>query len=477
MIAALAERFGLDSFHNPFYQFMDAVDEYIPSGQQAVGLISDFALIPEAQRQTFVEKYSAMVKDLFYVPIGRILAFYPESPAGWLISDRHWERNGPLDPEAELGRLRNLVTKLLPGKDEFAARVRMVPMGRVAKHGRLVLNRGLEVAETIPQYPNGCTDEEKFLVESTARSLTWTIYNDAPQYQGKNWSRYFWNHNFDLTVCRPHVFAIQGSTAITEEDTPKLIEVLETNVSSCQSYIEKLQNQVKCNLYDPSRDEVFFGLLSRVVRLYSLIAHDLYLWSRDLGGIMLRCMAGTAITFGYLAKCADENMFHRFQEYGEGQEKLLMLHLQDNHPEATSLEGRDAASIAEELGGFSVELIDIELGHWAKKDERKLAIAAGMEDIYRLVFSPASGDVHGSWVSLKKSNLCVCVEPLHRFHRLPSYMVPPAYLNTVIAAQVILNQCLQIGIDVLGYPALDCEILDIPQIAKEGQQDDCTEND
>ena len=90
---------------------------------------------------------------------------------------------------------------------------------------------------------------------------------------------------------------------------------------------------------------------------------------------MLRCLADTAITFCYLSKCASPEEFKQFREYGEGQEKLLMLHLQDSYVHEASLEGRTASAISKELGSFTPELIQIEprelvktgQPHWLKK--------------------------------------------------------------------------------------------------------------
>lgn len=210
-------------------------------------------------------------------------------------------------------------------------------------------------------------------------------------------------------------------------------------------------------------DEILTGLFSRAARLYCLVCEAPVFWSRDIGGIMLRCLADTAITFAYLAKCGNDELFRRFREYGEGQEKLLMLHLEHSHPEDTSLEGRDAATISEELGPFAAELMHIELGSWTKKDARKLAIAAGMERFHRLVFAPSSSDVHGTWISLRQSNLLHCVEPLHRLHRLPSYVEPPAFLNILLVAQELFLHCVEVAAAELGYPLLEAALTAVPQ--------------
>jgi hypothetical protein len=131
-----------------------------------------------------------------------------------------------------------------------------------------------------------------------------------------------------------------------------------------------------------------------------------------------------------------------------------MLHLQETYRGRESLDGETADQIAEHLGGgFTPELIDVELDNWTKKSARDLAKKAGMQEFYQLVFDPASSEVHGTWLSLKESNLSWCVQPLHRLHRLPTYMEPPLHLNTVIATQRTYEHCRGLAVSLLGYPA------------------------
>ena len=128
---------------------------------------------------------------------------------------------------------------------------------------------------------------------------------------------------------------------------------------------------------------------------------------------------------------------------------------QDSYVHEASLEGRTASAISKELGSFTPEIIQIELGSWSKQDSRKLAQKNGIGNLDRLIFTPGSSDVHGSWLSLKHSNLCICARALHRFHRLPALSEPPAYLNAMIAAQDLFEACVTTGVETLGFPVLD----------------------
>jgi hypothetical protein len=335
-------------------------------------------------------------------------------------------------------------------------------LNRLLKHKRVFFNKGLEFVDLLPKYPRDCNEEEKYHVQSAVRTILNNFYQSEDRYSARAWPKYFWRHNYDLVPCRPINLLIRGSQPLTNEQVPTLGQVLVENAAKARRFLDSLASRTRCDIYDPDREEILFGLFARSVRLYCLTSEDPNLWARDMAGIMLRCLADTTITFCYLAKCGEEEEFRKFREYGEGQQKLLMLQLQDNHPDARSLEGQNAEAVSGEMGGFMAELTDIELGHWTKKNARELAYASGLEKLYRLVYTPTSGDLHGMWLSLKNSNLCHCAEPLHRFHRLPSYVEPPLYLETMVVMQALFENCVEVGVEVLSFPPLEPPLKAIP---------------
>lgn len=450
-IAALAEHYGLNKFHVLFKEFMDTIDQYMPKDFVALGLISDFGLVPEEQREKCLRDNADQIIEAFSDPISRILAFYPECPANWLIDKTLLEREGRLDPDVELGRLRTLVKKLMPGKDEFAARIRVVPFTRELKHDKVRFPRDLPVVELIPLYPNKLTEDERYQVESLVRSQMNFAISLRKIPEPHEWCKYFWRHNYNIVSCSPIEKEILIKRAVSDTEGEEIQNMMAQNSSLAKEYLSLLKNVYKLDLYDPTKDEILFGLFARVTRLLCLLLDDPYLWARDISGIMLRCLTDTSILFVYLIKKGTEKNYKDFIQFGEGQQKLLMLHLQDNYPNDKSPEGLSMEEMADGHG-FTPELIDIELGNWAKKDTRKLAIEAGMERYYRLVYSPASGDLHGSWMSLKRSNLVYCNEPLHRFHRLPSFAEPPFYLNIALTAIELYEFCRDTAIEYQRYP-------------------------
>jgi hypothetical protein len=416
----------------------------------ALGFLSDFGLIPNTERASFLGKNRELIDECFHRTIGRAMSLYPEGPAAWLINRELLDSEGPVDPFVELAYLRKLVRLLAPGKDKFAGRIRAIPLNRLFKHNKLFIFKGLPVADLLGKYPGGLSEDEQYHVESVARNTINITMQQRPSPGLWAWPKYFWRHNYDLLPCQPTERRVVAGDPVSPKEGEAIIERLRKNASAVREYLEQLRSKLRVDLYDPSRGEVLFGLFARLTRLYVLMAEDPFLWARDVSGIMLRPLADTVITFCYLAKVGTADDFKRFIEYGEGQQKLLMLHLQDNYPDQSSLEGLSPGELAREIEIWP-EIVEIELGSWSKKDARKLAQEAGLEDLYRLVFTPASGDLHGSWLSLKSSNLVRCAEALHRWHRLPTYAEPPFFVNTAIAAQRLYLRAREEAVKVLGY--------------------------
>jgi Family of unknown function (DUF5677) len=467
-IGALAEKYSGPNAQRAFMEMMDALDSvWEATPRTALGFISDFAEVPEAIRADFKKKHEELIRKAFQEPIGRILAFYPQSPAAWLVDERFLSTGGSLDPEADLGILRRIIWQLLPGRGDVVGPLRFLPVMRLGKHRKLSFARGDSLTDALVRYPGQCTDIEKRRVESYSRA---TVSAHMSDYAPFRWSQYFWRHNYDLAVCRPAILLLQGSRPVTEEEGEKISECLFRNASRARGYLNAVARLVKPDLYAPERDEILFGLVARAVRLYVLMCEDPNLWARDVAGIFLRCLTDVAINFAYLARRGTPEDFERFRQYGEGQQKLLMLHLQDNYAGQRSLEGRTSLELGEELGNFVPELLQIELGNWSKKDSRKLAQEAGLERFYRFVFTPTSSDLHGTWFSLKSSNLSRCDEVLHRFHRLPAFAEPPMFMGTALVAQEIMEECVRVCVEVLSYPALIEQFDPLPTNSEEAPE-------
>jgi len=466
-IESLSSTYLENVWPNIYEKFLDTLDEYCPEGIYIYGFISDFGLIPVGRREEFLSKNEQLIKEAFYKPFGRIIALYPESPCYWLLQKKYLDIERPPDPSVELQKLSDIVLRLLPGKDLHAGHIRTLPFSRALKHGHVYFKKGMKVTELLPKYPAYCNEEERYQVQQFARMMMNMEYQRLDYYKGKEWPKYFWRQNLDLVPCVPRSIEFKKDPSLSESQVRLLYKRLEKNSSKAIDYLRNVSNKHRYDLYNTERDEILLGLFSRLTRLYVLISLSPNLWARDIAGIILRCLTDTAITFAYLTKHGTEKEFKDFKSYGEGKEKLLMLHLQDTYPEEKSFEGKSYEDIAQEMGwGFTPELIEIELGNWTKKTTRELAKASGLEEFYRLVYDPTSSDVHGTWISIEKSNLVRCIQPLHRFHRMPQYYEPPLFVYTIDAVQHIYLKCVEIGMQRLKFPDIKDSLEEVSSYSK-----------
>jgi len=471
-IECLSNTYVQKEWQNLYNEFLDALDVYVPEDKIIFGFISDFGLISSDKRKDFLKHNDKLVYRAFYKPIGRIITFYPEAPCYWLLQKKYLDIDRPVNSNVELGKLSQSVLRLMSGKDKHAGHIRAMPLSRLIKHNKIYFKRGMKIAELLPKYPSGCSEEEKYHVQSQARNIMHTFVQEKDIYLNRKWPKYFWNRNLELVPCSPHKIQANKETALGEDETKKLYKRIDRNSKIVKDYLTKISLNYKYDLYNTERDEILLGLFSRLTRIYVLILSNPPLWSRDIAGILLRCLTETAITFAYLTKKGSKDELRDFKAYGEGKEKLLMLHLQDTYPDKKSLEGKNSEEIAEEMGwGFSPELMDIELSDWTKKSTRDLAFSGGVEEIYRLVFDPSSSDVHGTWISLKKSNLTRCVQPLHRFHQMPQYIEPPIFINTIDVVQRIYEKCVEIGNQHLDFPKMKHKPEKVVSILNKGKKD------
>jgi len=298
-----------------YERFLDELEKYRPKGITIYGFITDFGLIPYDKRKEFLINNKQLIYESFYKPIGRIIAFYPESPAYWLLQKEYLEHDGRLDPVIELQKLSNCVLRLLPGNDLHAGHIRVFPLARMLKHGRLRFPQGMEIVDLLPKYPKQCTDEEKYFVQQFARTTMNIEFLRLQHYKSREWPEYFWRHNFDIVPCKPHFIDSGSETSLGPSKASSLHKLLEKNANVAIEYLNDVSVKRKCDLYSPERDEILMGLFSRLTRLYVLIARSPDLWARDIAGILTRCLVDTAITFVYLAKGGTDKDFEDFKRF------------------------------------------------------------------------------------------------------------------------------------------------------------------
>ncbi len=470
-IDALHQKFEnfADLFRN-YKKFLDMLDAYIDTNETLLfGLISDFDKIPEEKRDELLKNNSEMINELFIDTIGQILLLYPDCPALWLIPEEEKEKFEEKS-EVLVKEVLNTLVRLYSGKEsEYCRELRILPLQRILKHEKISFTPQVEWPKLLPKYPNHLTNEEKEQCERMAILSSNMLINNpgGPEKRIYNWSKHFWNHNLKLSPCVTNVLMKNDDfIEITEEFIKELNEYTDDNIKSLNNYLFDDLKDFKYELYDHTKDEVIIGLFSRILRLCIAFLKAPELWKRDLSKIFIRCILDSTIVLKYLLKENDISLFEKFIEYGRGKEKLQILHSQDTYPNEKSAGSDDSTELATELGSdFFIEALKINVGNWIDKSTRDMAIECNMHKEYALIYNPTSEDVHGSWLSIKKSSLMSCMNPLHRFHKVPRSYEPldPNLFDIMIN---IVEDAIRTCENEYNFPKFNYELKRIQELVK-----------
>ena len=167
--------------------------------------------------------------------------------------------------------------------------------------------------------------------------------------------------------------------------------------------------------------EVIGALTARQVTLATQLAGNISIWNDHLAPIVLRTMADTYITLVWIL-CDPITRPKKFIEYGLGQLKLQIEHRKADMSGRQPIEGEQERIEATEQWINEQRLIfltEIDLGNWSGTTTRQMAEEAGCLDFYNYVYTPFSACTHSMWHHIARFNLVRCVNPLHRFHRVP----------------------------------------------------------
>jgi len=427
---ALHQKFGnLMILHQNFNKFLDLFDSYINDEDiSLLGLITDFGKVPNEKREEILKNNYDIIKELFVDIIGHVIVLYPDCPAVWLIPNEEKE-TFKKNHEYSVKKVIESVIRLYPGKEsEYCRELRILPLQRLLKYERLSFRSQVKWPRLLLKYPYQLSTKEKEHCERMA-ILTLNMYIEFPGGSKKRnyqWSKHFWRCNLRISPCISDVFIKKVDTVeITKKFIEELNKYMDDNIKSLKNYLFEDLRNFEYDLYDTIKDEVVIGIFSRIVRLYITFLKAPELWTRDISNIFIRCILDSSIVLKYLLKQNDINLFQKFIDYGRGKEKLQILHSQDTYPNENTAGSENSKELATELGSdFFIESLEINLGNWIDKSARDMAIELNMQKEYALIYNPTSEDIHGSWLSIKKSSLMNCMNPLHRFHRIPRIYEP-----------------------------------------------------
>lgn len=232
--------------------------------------------------------------------------------------------------------------------------------------------------------------------------------NHAGDVTVSEWSPRFWQHAWTLTKDDHRRFSHKA---------PSLMTV--TSLQAIRDLREALrvhaENTMMTSAVD-ARHGVSFGVaaygLDVLIELLGLGNS-----TGILGRMGLRCLTEILINFTTLATRDEDDRWRRFRDYGYGQAKLAYLKML----EVQELPSFVTVEILEQLSNEGVwhEFREMHVGNWDDSDLRKMSDAMGIkEDVYDKYYDWSSAFVHGNWAAVRDAEYDLCLNPLHRLHRV-----------------------------------------------------------
>lgn len=255
-------------------------------------------------------------------------------------------------------------------------------------------------------------------------------------WENSNWFNYFWEYSLNNTQCLPEE-ALSDRIKNRQKDLSQEIEdyrehYFEKTKKIRNELINHFFENMKTSSVD-SRYETSFWIAFYSLSLF--IETIFYRTSLSITGrLNLRWLAETLITFKYLLEKekSEPSIWDDFRIYWVWQTKLIYQKLEELWYDWSSMNLEELYNIANE--DKWVEFIPINLWHWDSVNLRKMSEEVWLKEIYDKYYNYTSGFMHWNWWAVRESVYQKCLNPLHKYHRIPIYDLPlmPSILDDAI---------------------------------------------
>lgn len=239
-----------------------------------------------------------------------------------------------------------------------------------------------------------------------------------------NWCQYFWRQGFSLSPCMPANRRFHSDVDIRITPSVELEQAYADLSAAVEQDFEDMWSGIHVDLSKPTQSEVVGGLISRQVRCLLQLSSSLPLWVDEVSQPLLRSATEAAINLSWLVRCGDVDDFSRFVDFGLGQEKLWIAHLNASPQASPFLERVRKKELFVRQEWLNTQrlspLLEVDVAKgWNPVGLRLMAEQSGSIEIYNSIYFPASAHVHASWNAVGRTALTHCMNPLHRLHMVP----------------------------------------------------------
>jgi hypothetical protein len=317
----------------------------------------------------------------------------------------HWLRWVPEpDPERAWNELAEAIAVCLFHQSEPSTDLRWLKVRfLIIQHRMRFPAERKELAEEVLAFPHSGDLRQ---VRPTIRAMEGAIEGLNGD-QRSDWPDAFWQTCLKRTPCVP------TTRHLPESEFPHTA----VNEQWGKIYAECMRHcfaTIKTTAVDSRHDGVFGVALYGLTLVASLFRPNS---TRPAGRLILRTLIEAYVTLSYLIKKDEPALWDAYRAYGSGQAKLAFLKLVESEQLPRYVDLQTLESLANE--DLWQEFVNIDLGHWDNKDLRRMSEEIGVKNIYDKYYAWPSAFVHAQWAAVRNTVFEVCLNPLHRLHRIP----------------------------------------------------------
>jgi len=297
------------------------------------------------------------------------------------------------------------VAKVLDHQSQEATDCRWARVAFQAVNGRIILPVSMaELGRELLEYP---IYGDQRSVRPTVRSMEMS-FSGGPDVPQTPWPDEFWNHCWRSTACKPSSITEPAPTVRPGTTAERLHQVMEALKS------HQLATCTGTKL-DAKHDAVMGSAAYVLATLSELL--KLGVPTSIIARTGLRAIMEVYITLAYLLSKDDPKLWAAFRSYGAGQAKLAFMKLD---AEEALQSGYVSVEVLNMIASEdqSLDLLPIDVGHWGDSDLRTMSEEAEAKAVYDQFYPWTSAFVHGNWAALRATAFDVCLNPLHRAHRV-----------------------------------------------------------
>ena len=312
-------------------------------------------------------------------------------------------------PENHINVLTAGVASCIDRKSQEATDVQWINALICKKFNRIKFGPAKILADQIEHYPN-CKDIET--VSSLIRSCEiMTHAADGTSEKDflfeKVWAEFLQKTKCEYPPCYEFPIIKQ------EELFREIVDIIEDIISL-------FHRSLKNTNIDPRLDAAIGISIYSLSLTGELLMTPYSLWAT--GRIQLRTVVECLIILTFLRKKDNANLWMKYRNYGSGRTSLALSKFLDKKEIPSYIDIDRLKNLANE-DAWS-ETIDIDLRSWANKSVRSMAMDTDLMNIYDEYYEVTSGFTHAQWTSVRDSVFTICLNPLHRYHRIPQTPEP-----------------------------------------------------